>query len=196
MTIGGISNSYQPYMSYGLGNRYHANYSTVYPDARISGTGPVENVAPVQPVSGVRSRAAETGQGIDKRHNVKPGYKSSPAECKTCKERKYQDGSNEPDVSFKSPGHISPGASASTVMAHEQQHVANANQKAAEKNGKVLSATVSLHTAICPECGTSYVSGGTTRTSISYPNESNPYQQNKKSQDAIRLVGANIDYVA
>ena len=31
----------------------------------------------------------------------KPGRKSSPAECETCKNRKYQDGSNEM-VSFKS----------------------------------------------------------------------------------------------
>ena len=33
----------------------------------------------------------------------KPGRKSSPAECETCKNRKYQDGSNEM-VSFKSAG--------------------------------------------------------------------------------------------
>lgn len=196
MTIGGISNSYQPYMQYGMANRYAASYYTANPSARIAGIGAVGSVKPVQPVTDVFRKAVETGQGMDKRRNVKAGYKSSPAECKTCKERKYQDGSNEPDVSFKSPGHISPGASASTVMAHEQQHVANAHQKASEKNGKVLSASVSLHTAVCPECGTSYVAGGTTRTSISYPNESNPYQQNQKAQDAIRLVGANIDYVA
>ena len=196
MTIGGISTSYHPYMRYGMGNEYAANYGIGKPNARVSGIGAVGNVAPVQPVLGVSNRADETGQSADKRRNVKAGYKSSPAECKTCKERKYQDGSNESDVSFKSPGHISPGASASTVMAHEQQHVANAHQKAAEKNGKVISAAVSLHTSVCPECGTSYVSGGTTRTSISYPNESNPYQKNQKAQDAIRLVGANIDYVA
>ena len=40
----------------------------------------------------------------------KPGRKSSPAECETCKNRKYQDGSNEM-VSFKSASHISPQAS-------------------------------------------------------------------------------------
>ena len=48
---------------------------------------------------------------------VSPGRKSSPAECQTCKERKYQDGSDEM-VSFKSAAHISPEASASTVRAH------------------------------------------------------------------------------
>ncbi len=123
---------------------------------------------------------------------VTPGRKSSPAECQTCKNRKYQDGSDEM-VSFKSASHISPQASASRVRAHEQEHVSNAYKKAAQGNGKVLSATVSLQTAICPECGTSYTSGGTTRTKISYPNETNPYQQNRKATDAVSLVGRNVD---
>ncbi|MCI5934079.1 MAG: hypothetical protein SO019_03625 [Lachnospiraceae bacterium] len=132
----------------------------------------------------------------EKTANVKPGYKSSPAECETCKGRKYQDGSNESDVSFKAPGHISPQSSAAAVRAHEQMHVTNAYQKAAEKNGQVKSATVTLQTAICPECGTSYVAGGQTKTSISYPNATNPYQQNKKALDALALRGSNVDYVA
>ena len=75
--------------------------------------------------------------------NVSPGRKSSPAECETCRNRKYQDGSDEM-VSFKSAAHISPQASASRVMAHEQEHVSNAYKKAAQNNGKVISANVSL----------------------------------------------------
>ena len=35
--------------------------------------------------------------------------------------------------------------------------------------------------------------GGTTSTKISYSNESNPYQQNKKSADAAALIGQNLD---
>lgn len=125
--------------------------------------------------------------------NVAPGRKSSPAECQTCKERKYQDGSDEM-VSFKSAAHISPEASASTVRAHEQEHVSNAYKKAAQGGGKVISANVSLQRAICPECGRSYVSGGTTSTKISYPNEqTNPYAKNKKAADASVLIGSNID---
>lgn len=123
---------------------------------------------------------------------VSPGRKSSPAECETCKNRKYQDGSDEM-VSFKSAAHISPEASASRVRAHEQEHVSNAYKKAAKGNGKVLAANVSLQRAICPECGRSYVSGGTTTTKIQYSNESNPYQQNKKSADAAALIGMNFD---
>lgn len=125
----------------------------------------------------------------------KTGRKSSPEECQTCKERKYQDGSDE-NVSFKAAAHISPEAAGSAVRAHESEHVSNAYDKAAESNGKVVSASVSIHTAVCPECGRTYVSGGTTSTTISYSDESNPYQKNQKALDALRLTGANIDYAA
>lgn len=120
------------------------------------------------------------------------GRKSTPEECETCKNRKYQDGSDEM-VSFKSAAHISPSASASRVRAHEQEHVNNAYTKAAKNNGKVLSASVALKTAVCPECGRSYVAGGTTTTQIKYQDESNPYTKNKKSQDAISLIGNHLD---
>ena len=123
---------------------------------------------------------------------VTPGRKSSPAECETCKNRKYQDGSDEM-VSFKSAAHISPQASAARVRAHEQEHVSNAYKSAAQNNGQVLSATVSIRTAICLECGTTYTAGGTTTTQIRYSDESNPYQQNKKSADAAALIGKNLD---
>lgn len=125
----------------------------------------------------------------------KPGRKSSPEECQTCKERKYQDGSDE-NVSFKSAAHISPESAGARVRAHEQEHVSNAYKKAAQKDGKVIRASVSIHTAICSECGRTYVSGGTTNTTIKYSNEENPYQKERKAQDAINLVGAHIDYVA
>lgn len=117
---------------------------------------------------------------------------SSNEECQTCKNRKYQDGSDEM-VSFKSAAHISPEAAASRVRAHEGEHVANAYGKASQKNGQVAYASVSIHTSVCPECGRTYVSGGTTNTAIRYPNEDNPYQKNRKSADAARLIGANLN---
>lgn len=121
------------------------------------------------------------------------GRQSSPAECKTCKERKYQDGSDE-EVSFKSAAHISPDAAASRVRSHEQEHVSNAYKKAAQSNGKVVSCNVSIHTSVCPECGRTYVSGGTTATQIKYYNEENPYQKELKSSDAAnKYLGNNID---
>lgn len=120
------------------------------------------------------------------------GRKSTPEECETCKNRKYQDGSDEM-VSFKSAAHISPGASASVVRAHEQEHVSNAYKDAAMNNGKVLQASVSIHTAVCPECGRSYVAGGETTTQIKYYNEENPYQQDLKETDKVKYLGMNVD---
>lgn len=129
------------------------------------------------------------GQSTEK----KAGKQSSPAECQTCKERKYQDGSDE-DVSFKAAAHIDPNAAASRVRSHEQEHVSNAYKDAAENNGKVLSCNVSLKTAVCPECGRTYVSGGTTATQIKYYNEDNPYQKEMKSSDAAgKYRGRNFD---
>jgi len=121
----------------------------------------------------------------------KPG-RVNKAECQTCKERKYQDRSDE-NVSFKSAQHISPTSAGSRVRAHEQEHVSNAFKKASEKGGKVLQASVSIHTAICPECGRTYISGGTTKTRIAYPNEENPYQKNRKSADRQATEGMNFD---
>ena len=147
----------------------------------VTGTGKAEAAEANKPIK-------NPGESTE----VQPGKKSSPAQCETCKERKYQDGSDEM-VSFKSPSHISPNAAGSAVRAHEQEHVSNAYKKAAEKDGKVVNCSVSIHTAICPECGRSYVSGGTTQTSIKYSNESNPYVKNMKAQQGDALRGAGID---
>lgn len=114
-------------------------------------------------------------------------------ECETCKERKYQDGSDEM-VSFKTAAHVDPNAAASAVRSHEQEHVSNAYKKAETDNGKVINASVSIHTAVCPECGRTYVSGGTTHTQIKYYNEDNPYQQSMKSGDRTKYSGMNVNY--
>lgn len=92
-------------------------------------------------------------------------------QCQTCSERKYQDGSDDPSVSFKTPSKISPENAGSVVRAHEQEHVSHESAKAQINDRKVVSQTVSLHTGICPECGKTYVSGGTTRTVTKADNE-------------------------
>ena len=85
-------------------------------------------------------------------------------ECETCKRRKYQDGSNDPGVSFKSPTNLSPQEAASAVRGHEQEHVVR-EQAAAEREGReVVRQSVTIKTDICPECGRVYVSGGETET--------------------------------
>ena len=78
-------------------------------------------------------------------------------------------------------------------MGHEQEHVSNAYQKASMQNGKVLQASVSIKTSVCPECGRSYVSGGETRTQIKYYNEDNPYQKDLKLQDSAKYKGMNVN---
>ncbi len=125
-----------------------------------------------------------------------PYGKSSPEECETCKNRKYVDGSDKSNVSFKTATHISPQSASAAVRAHEGEHVTNAYNKASKNNGEVISASVQIHTSVCPECGRTYVSGGVTNTQIKYINESNPYQQNLKSADSAKYRGANIDYVS
>ena len=87
------------------------------------------------------------------------------SECQTCKERKYQDGSNDPGVSFKTPTNVAPEQAAAAVRGHEQEHVVREQAKAQREDREVVSQSVTYHTAICPECGKVYVSGGTTRTS-------------------------------
>ena len=117
---------------------------------------------------------------------------SSEEECETCANRKYQDGSDEM-VSFKSATHISPEAAATAVRAHEGEHVSNAYDKAAKNNGEVVNASVAIHTSVCPECGRTYVSGGTTTTTIRY-NKDN-YAQNTKSKDSTVVPGKDVDWL-
>ena len=149
----------------------------------------------VKPVSGVNG-AEETKPVVNPgESDVKaPGRTSAPSECETCKNRKYQDGSDEM-VSFKSAAHISPEASGARVRGHEQEHVANAYKKAAQGNGKVLQASVSIKTAICPECGRSYVAGGTTSTRIKYSKDAdtNPYAKDRKAIQGDAVKGQNLD---
>lgn len=141
-------------------------------------TIPISNVSNVTP--------------INTANNVENSSKVKPVECQTCKARKYVDGSNDANVSFKTPGHIDPAASYGKVMSHEQEHVSNARKETSGKDAQLVSATVSLKTAICPECGRSYVAGGTTNTMIKY-NKDNPYDNGRKTIEGSFLKGQNVD---
>ena len=50
------------------------------------------------------------------------------------------------------------------VRSHEQEHVGREQFQAEQEGREVVFQTVTIHNAICPECGRIYVSGGTTRT--------------------------------
>lgn len=183
--VGQITNPYNAYNSY-------TSYTSPYREQTTNAAEAAAVNAPGSDETSEKERVIikNPGESTEKQ----AGRKSSPAECETCKNRKYQDGSDEGDVSFKAAAHIDPNAAASRVRSHEQEHVSNAYQKAAENNGKVMSCHVSIHTAICPECGRTYVSGGTTATQIKYYNEDNPYQKDLKASDAVnKYRGMNFD---
>ena len=158
----------------------YAGTPSVYPSLSLPSDAAASDTASVSPLS------------TDKANNQgRTGKAESKGECQTCKERKYVDGSNEGNVSFKAPGHIAPESSASVVMSHEKEHVANAKREGNKPGNELVSATVSLKTAICPECGRSYVAGGTTRTLIKYGDSD--YDKNKKAADLDAVLGANVD---
>ena len=100
------------------------------------------------------------------------------AECQTCKNRKYQDGSDDPGVSFKNPTNIAPEQAASAVRGHEMEHVVREQAKAQREDRRVVQQSVTLHTDICPECGDVFISGGTTRTTT----KANPQQEQEQTE--------------
>lgn len=162
---------------------YNMGYGMYGSVSGTTGTDAAKRMLPVGAAGAVDS----TAEVDDSRAAKRVGK----AECQTCKSRKYKDGSDEM-VSFKSATHLSPQSAGAAVMAHEQEHVSNAYKKAALGDGKVLQASVQLHMGVCPECGRSYVAGGTTSTKIQY-NEDNPYEKNAKSLQAEAFKGNNVD---
>ena len=104
-------------------------------------------------------------------------------ECQTCEERKYQDGSDDMGVSFQTPTNIKPEQAASAVRGHEMEHVYREQAKADREGRKVVSQSVTMHTEICPECGKSYVSGGTTRTVTKADTDNAAQQQDLARQN-------------
>lgn len=85
-------------------------------------------------------------------------------ECETCANRRYQDGSDDPGVSFKMAGKIDPASAESVVRGHEYEHVYRNKAKAAREGKEVLYQNVVIKHGICPECGDPYVAGGQTTT--------------------------------
>lgn len=113
------------------------------------------------------------------------------AECQTCKERKYQDGSDDPGVSFKTPTNVAPEQAASAVRGHENEHVVREQAEARREDRRVVSQSVTYHTDICPECGKVYVSGGTTRT-VTKANTEQESAQRQAQQQSPRAPFAAV----
>jgi hypothetical protein len=105
------------------------------------------------------------------------------AECQTCKNRKYKDGSDDPSVSFQTPTKISPQNAARAVAGHEREHVVHEQADAKREGREVVSQSVTIHTSVCPDCGRVYVSGGTTRTSTREKSDApEPIEQNQEQE--------------
>lgn len=102
-------------------------------------------------------------------------------ECQTCEQRKYQDGSDDMGVSYQTPTRINPDQAASAVRGHEMEHVVREQAKARREDRRVVSQSVTMHTAICPECGKAYVSGGTTRTVTKAVSQPEPQTQKSEA---------------
>lgn len=112
-------------------------------------------------------------------------------ECATCASRTYQDGSNDPGVSFKSPTHINPAQAATAVMSHEMEHVSHEQSNAEAEDRQVISQSVQIFRNVCPECGKSYVSGGVTKTSTAAKAQ-NAYQMQKETSPEGNLVDVTL----
>lgn len=109
--------------------------------------------------------------------------------CPTCESRKYQDGSDDMSVSFQTAQSISPEVVASVVRGHEMEHVKNEQLNAVRENREVVSQSVTLHNSICPDCGKTYVSGGTTET-VTRANAEDPQVENQKPQSLAESFAA------
>ena len=141
---------------------------------------------------------AEFGiQGIGGGYDLTGRYPAATAKTGQAGEvEKTATGSNESDVSFKAPGHVSPEASYGAVTAHEQQHVSNAIAKGSEENKELVSASVRIKMERCPECGKVYAAGGETTTVIKTTKPTyndTPYDAARKLLDGEYLAGTGVD---
>ena len=158
--------------------------------AALTLPGTSEEAAPALTLPGVKQEdGAQEAQNPALSENKSAQEVMEEGECQTCKERKYQDGSDDPGVSFKTPTNIAPEQAASAVRGHENEHVTREQAKAQREDRKVVSQSVTYHTSICPECGKVYVSGGTTRTVTKADNSQQPEQQNENQEQQNPRVG-------
>ena len=166
-----------PYIPQGYGPEELATRTrTMFPDL---GT-PLSNALQGKLDGMERAEELENLPGIEAEEAKSPFEVMEDAKCETCEKRKYQDGSDDPGVSFKTAQHVDPEMAQSAVRGHEQEHVVRERAEAEREGRKVISQTVTYHTGICPECGRFYIEGGTTRTVTAADND-------KSKDDSTRL---------
>lgn len=149
-----------------------------------------ENSADDKKISELDNRLKNLQERLDKLNGAQD-------ECQTCKNRKYQDASDDPGVSFKSASKVGPEGAAAAVRGHEYEHVYRNQAKAAREGKEVVYQSVRIKTAICPECGDSYVAGGETttvtktkpETEINQPEQKDNAELSAKSADEAKNAG-------
>lgn len=140
-------------------------------------------------ISSLENRINNLQQRLDKL-KAKEEEKDN-GECQTCKNRKYQDGSDDPGVSFKTAGKINPANAEAVVRGHEYEHV-NRNQSKAEREDKeVVYQSVIIKHGICPECGDSYVTGGQT-TTVTRKASDERYSVGMKDNESGKLLNVLV----
>lgn len=145
----------------------------------IPGLPGQEDEKEVPGLPGQKDEDGEDAQGAESAQEA-----MEEGECETCEKRKYQDGSDDMGVSFKTPTNIKPEQAASAVRGHEMEHVVREQAKAKREGREVVSQTVTMHTGICPECGKAYVSGGTTQTVTRAAADNSAGQQEDNQRNA------------
>ncbi|MBS5149855.1 MAG: hypothetical protein KHY76_02520 [Butyricicoccus pullicaecorum] len=189
-----------PVPSVSAAGRDTNNMEVVVP--RVHGTAlpPIrEGVDPVEMAVRGRIQYPDDSMGKEEMTGTaaKVDEKNSPyetmqeAECQTCKNRKYQDGSNDPSVSFKTATRLTPEQAATAVRGHEMEHVSHERARAEREDRKIVQQSVTIHTGICPECGDVYISGGTTRTTTAKDNSQELAQQARQD-----MLGRTLDTFA
>ncbi|MCL2108318.1 MAG: hypothetical protein FWH20_03120 [Oscillospiraceae bacterium] len=118
-----------------------------------------------------QSKAAQklempTGHAVDERGKHKDDCPL--CECETCKNRRYQDQSNDSAVSLQQATKLNPKEAAHKVRAHEMEHIRREQYQANSDGNRVITQSVRIKSAICPECGENYVSGGEAISHIRY----------------------------
>ena len=85
-------------------------------------------------------------------------------ECKTCSSRRYVDKSSDASVSYQTPTKLNPSTAAMAVASHEREHIVNQRAAAERGDRDIVSQTITINYAVCPECNIMYPSGGVART--------------------------------
>lgn len=128
---------------------------------------------------------------LDKLKDKEHAPEQEDAHCETCENRRYQDGSDDPGVSFKTAGKIDPANAEAVVRGHEYEHV-NRNQAKAEREGReVVYQNVLIKHGICPECGDSYVAGGETVT-VTRVKREDPFAVGMKENENGELLDVRV----